>query len=196
MVKHHHTHMHNNYGFSVIEVVIVVGIVGAILAFSVPNMKKIIDKNNYRQFEREDAEINASFISAFDPYNSIAKVFKYNNHSYRNYFPFKVLPYSGQVNVSGVDDIDYDPLCNVMLLPVFQSIKGFENGSFTYEKAVFEKSYGKGTITYNVPDKGNVVFNTIVRDKTTGDELIIDTVTYISKNNSKSYKMYQSFPFL
>lgn len=196
MVKHQHTHMHSNYGFSVIEVVIVIGIVGAILAFSVPNMKKIIDKNNYRQFEKEAAEINASFITAFDPYYSLAKTFKYNGHSYRNYFPFMVLPYAGQIKQTKIDDIDYEPLCYVMFLPVFQSIKGFENGTFTYERAVFETSYGNGSITYTVPNKGKVVFETIVRDKTTGDELIINTLTYISKNNSKSYKMYQSFPFL
>ncbi len=197
MAKQRSIIMHNQRGFSIIEVILVVGIMGAVLAISVPNVKKTLEMNQKRQFEYDSTMVYNILINKFDMSFEPAFFWIYNGERYTPTFPFCKIKVGGNCGIKNVDDIDYDVLCGQMLCPAFKKIPGFDEITYSFERVVINKKtvggdYGTGVLHFKVKGKGDIILNTRVFDFEKADRLILSDMKYVLGDKVVYYQFFQN----
>lgn len=196
MARHHYTIFRNNFGFTIVEVLLVIGLIGTVLAFSAPSVKKLINSQQKNIFNCDAAQLRNAFINKQDEMFYLNETVIHDEIKYTKYFPFYQITNNSN-KVSKNDDINYTVLCELVIGDILKTVPGFENRTYKYERATdFEnKGRGNGKITYFIENKGTIDFYTIVIDRYDGDRLMIDYFVYTSKNYSKKNNLQQRYSF-
>lgn len=177
-------------GFTLIELIMVVSIIGALLLVSAPSIKKLSEKNNKKQFEKNATILYVAFT------NMIAD--KFENFYYKRYngrLFFVDLPFTTGTSTTihpCNDDIDYDAFFDIFLKEKLQGIAGFENGEYTYERAKFidKQTVASSKIVYTTSNNDVITFDCLVSDCIDYDYLMLDSFTYQDKyGNTATYKL-------
>ena len=183
----------NEFGFSIIECLIVIIVISSVSIISFTSFKKVCEKANKATQLDDITKITYYYNYEISRITKAVYVWTDTNF-YILVYPFIAMNPS-KSNEMQKDDTDYEIICKYFLDNIFNKVEGFDGGTYEYEPVTFtmggEKM--KNVITYRCK-KGVIELKAIVYNGNTlsRDELTFYEFVYTDNNGkSTTVKVYK-----